>query len=50
VQGHIAEVSQAATDTGTAAEEVLRSAGQLSHQADDLSRAVGGFVEGVRAA
>ena len=50
VRGHIVEVSQAATDTGTAAGQVLDSAGHLSHQAEDLSREVSGFVAGVRAA
>ena len=39
-----------ATDTGTAAEQVLASSGDLSRQADELSREVSGFVAGVRAA
>jgi methyl-accepting chemotaxis protein len=50
VRNNIAGVSQAATETGTAADQVLGAAGQLSRQADDLSREVTGFVAGVRAA
>jgi methyl-accepting chemotaxis protein len=50
VRENIAGVKQSAADTGTAAGQVLDSAGHLSHQADDLTREVSGFVEGVRAA
>ena len=50
VRNNIAGVSQAAADTGSAADQVLGAAGQLSRQADELSREVTGFVAGVRAA
>jgi methyl-accepting chemotaxis protein len=50
VTGNIGEVSQAANDTGRSATEVLASAGQVSRQAEALSREVGGFINGVRAA
>jgi methyl-accepting chemotaxis protein len=48
VTSNIAGVSQAANETGAAASEVLDSAGQLSRQAEELSREVNGFVAGVR--
>ena len=47
VRSNIAGVSQAAADTGGAADQVLGAAGQLSRQADELSREVTGFVAGV---
>ena len=50
VSGTIGEVSQAANDTGRSAAAVLAAAGQLSRQAEELSREVGGFIAGVRAA
>jgi methyl-accepting chemotaxis protein len=50
VTGNIAEVSQAAGDTGRAASEVLHAAGQVSREAEALTRQVGGFIAGVRAA
>ena len=50
VSGTIGEVSQAANDTGRSAEAVLSAAGQLSRQAEELSREVAGFIAGVRAA
>ncbi len=50
VSGTIGEVSQAANDTGRSAAAVLEAAGQLSRQAEALSREVGGFIAGVRAA
>ncbi len=50
VTGNIGEVSQAANDTGRSASEVLAAAGQVSRQAEALSREVGGFITGVRAA
>ncbi|MCC6718029.1 MAG: HAMP domain-containing protein [Acetobacteraceae bacterium] len=50
VSGTIGEVSQGARDTGHSATEVLAAAGQLSRQAEELSREVGGFIAGVRAA
>jgi len=50
VTSNIAGVSQAASDAGTAASQVLGASGQLSRQADELSKEVGSFVSGVRAA
>ncbi len=50
VTGNIAEVSRAAGDTGRAATEVLQAAGQVSREAEALTREVGGFIAGVRAA
>ncbi|MEJ0016514.1 MAG: methyl-accepting chemotaxis protein [Acetobacteraceae bacterium] len=50
VRSHIAGVSEAANDAGVTAGQVLDAAGGLSHHAQDLSREVGGFVAGVRAA
>ena len=50
VTGNISEVSQAAADTGRAASEVLHSAGQVAREAEALTREVGGFIAGVRAA
>ena len=45
----IANVSQAANDTGAAATQVLNSAGELSRQADRLTGEVGSFVQTVQA-
>jgi methyl-accepting chemotaxis protein len=50
VSSNIASVSAAANTTGQSAEGVLASAGQLSRQAEELSREVGQFISGVRAA
>ena len=50
VSGNIGEVSQAANETGRSAAAVLAAAGQLSRQAEELSREVGSFIAGVRAA
>lgn len=50
VTSTIADVSQAANDAGAAASEVLGASGQLSRQAEELSREVGRFTAGVRAA
>ncbi len=50
VTGNISEVSQAAADTGRSATEVLHAAGQVSREAEALTREVGGFIAGVRAA
>lgn len=50
VSSTIGEVSQAANDTGRSASAVLSAAGLLSRQAEELSREVGGFIAGVRAA
>ena len=50
VTGNISEVSQAAADTGRSATEVLQAAGQVSREAEALTREVGGFIAGVRAA
>lgn len=47
---HIAGVSQAASDSGVAADHVLRAADGLSKQAGLLSDEVSRFVAGVRAA
>jgi methyl-accepting chemotaxis protein len=47
---HIASVSQAASDSGIAADQVLRAADGLSKQAASLSDEVNRFVAGVRAA
>ena len=43
-------VSQAASETGAAAGQVLTAAGDLSKQAEQLSGEVQTFVAGVRAA
>jgi methyl-accepting chemotaxis protein len=50
VSGTIGEVSAAARDTGQSAGAVLAAAGDLSRQAEELSREVGDFIKGVRAA
>jgi methyl-accepting chemotaxis protein len=50
VTANIAGVSQAAGETGGAADEVLRAAGGLSQQAAELSEEVRSFLDGVRAA
>jgi methyl-accepting chemotaxis protein len=50
VTGNISVVSQAANNAGAAASEVLGASGQLSRQADELSKEVGQFIAGVRAA
>jgi len=50
VTANISGVSLAANDTGTAARQVLGAAGELSRQAEALSREVSAFVAGVRAA
>ena len=50
VTSHVMGVSQAADDTGIAADHVLAAATGLSGQAATLSREVGRFVTGVRAA
>ena len=44
VTGNIAQVSLAATETGNAAEGVLRASGQLSGQAERLRSEVDGFL------
>ncbi len=49
VTSNIEGVTQAAADTGAAAEQVLDSAGQLSQQAALLSTEVDGFVTRIRA-
>ena len=46
----IAGVSRAASDTGVASGQVLQSAGQLSHQAEEIRRSVDTFLKSVRAA
>ena len=50
VTSNIAGVSQAASETGTAASQVLDAAGDLSRQAEGLSNEVDRFVANVRAA
>lgn len=50
VSTNIAGVSRAANDTGAAASEVLSAAGNLSMQAEQLSREVSRFLGNVRAA
>jgi methyl-accepting chemotaxis protein len=50
VTGNINGVSEAANDAGAAAARVLGASGQLSRQAEEMSREVGGFIAGVRAA
>jgi len=50
VTSNIAGVSQAASETGVAADQVLDAAGELSRQAEQLTSEVNGFVAGVRAA
>ncbi len=50
VSATISGVSEAAQSTGTAASQVLDAAGTLSRQAEHLTREVGSFVAGVRAA
>ena len=47
---NIEGVSQAATETGTAASQLLNAAGDLSHQAETLRGDVDGFLANVRAA
>ena len=47
---NIGGVSQAATETGTAADQVLSAAGDLSRQAERLTSEVGTFIAEVRAA
>jgi methyl-accepting chemotaxis protein len=46
----ISGVSQAAYDTGAAAGRVLSAASNVSHQANELTVEVNGFVAGIRAA
>ena len=46
----IGQVQQAATHAGSAAAEVLTAAGELSRNSTALTREVGSFLEGVRAA
>ena len=46
----IGGVSQAATETGAAASEVLSASAALSKQAEELSREMHGFASDVRAA
>ncbi len=50
VTSSIVGVSQAASDTGVAASQVLSAAGDLSKQAEQLTYEVNGFVADVRAA
>jgi len=50
VTANISGVSQAANQTGTAAQQVLGAAGDLSRQAERLNGEVTRFVAGVKAA
>jgi methyl-accepting chemotaxis protein len=50
VTSNITSVNQAASDTGAAATQVYGAATDLSQQAEHLTREVGDFVAGIRAA
>ena len=50
VASNIAGVNEAATETGTAAGQVLTAADGLSRQADKLRADVNGFLDKIRAA
>ncbi|HVJ53799.1 MAG TPA: methyl-accepting chemotaxis protein [Aliidongia sp.] len=50
VSGNIVGVNEASATTGAAATQILGAATELSHQAEDLSREVGSFIAGVKAA
>ena len=50
VSGNIAEVGQAAEETGEGAQNILVAATDLSRQAENLSGRVTDFLSGVRAA
>jgi methyl-accepting chemotaxis protein len=50
VTGNIADVRQGAGETGAAASQVLGAARELSRHSEDLSREVGSFLSGVKAA
>jgi uncharacterized protein YoxC len=50
VSANIVGVSQGSRETGTAAEQVLAAAGELSKQAETLRADVGGFIADVKAA
>jgi methyl-accepting chemotaxis protein len=50
VTSNIAGVSQAVSETGAAAGQVVSAAGGLSKQAEQLTYEINTFVEGVRAA
>lgn len=47
---NIGGVSQAAAETGAAAEQVLSAAANLSRQAEQLTGEIGSFIAEVRAA
>ena len=49
VSGNISGVTQAATETGAAAQQVLSSAGELSKQSETLRAEVDGFLAKIRA-
>ncbi len=50
VSSNIVGVSQASTDTGAAAEDVLRASGDLRREADQLRDGINTFLAGIRAA
>jgi len=50
VSSNIVGVSQASTDTGAAAEQVLRASGDLRREADQLRDGIDAFLSGIRAA
>jgi methyl-accepting chemotaxis protein len=50
ITSNIGGVSQVVSATGTAADEVLGAASELSKQADQLAGQVNTFLAGVRAA
>lgn len=49
VAGSILNVSRAASDSQTAAKEVLQASGELSHQADILHKEIAAFLSKIRA-
>ena len=50
VSSNIGGVTQAASDTGTAASQVLSASGELAKQAEVLRSQVGTFLTNIRAA
>ena len=50
VSSNIAGVSQGAQETGTAANQVLEAAGQLSRESEGLRESVDKFLAEIRAA
>ncbi|MCE9648233.1 MAG: HAMP domain-containing protein [Parvibaculum sp.] len=50
VSRSIVDVKQASTDTGTASAQVLGAAGELARNSNELSKEVGSFLAGIKAA